>query len=325
MAFACVPQRTLSVSVTGGACALHCNHCNAHYLQHMVPVSEAQRILEAEHYPSILLSGGSDLTGRLPLVQQLPFIQWVHEQGIRINAHVGLQSDKEIRVLAPLFDKVSLDYVWDDETIHEVYHLRERSGADYLHAAYGWLDAMLVDEQAKMSRTPAASRGEAPPVLNSNTQGPEGSAERSAAEGRSAPRIKQKYSEDALTLARRRVNLHLTIGLKGGIVAGEVAAIDSLVAFEPAALIFLVLIPTAGTAYAQAPIVPIQDVESVFEHARKVLPETDLVLGCMHPRVAGYGSQLAQLAQRYGFRGVVGEKFPAHEVERVEECCVFYR
>ena len=300
MAFACVPQRTLSVSVTGGACALHCNHCNAHYLQHMTPVGEARRILEAGHYPSILLSGGSDLTGRLPLVEQLPFIQWVHAQGIRINAHVGLQSDEDIRVLAPLFDKVSLDYVWDDATIHEVYHLYERTGADYLHAARGWLDAMLADEEAKLSRPVDA------PSLEQTEKHP------------ASPM-------DALTRARRRVNLHLTIGLKGGALAGEVAAIDSLVGFQPASLIFLVLIPTEGTAYAHAPIVPIQEVESVVAYARERLPETDLVLGCMHPRVAGYGAQLAELAQRYRFRGVVGEKFPAEETERVEECCVFYR
>lgn len=289
MAFSCVPQRTLSVSVTGAACALHCNHCNAHYLQHMLPVDKARRILERGEYPSILLSGGSDLTGRLPLMEHLAFIQWVHDQGIRINAHVGLQSDEDIRVLSPLFDKVSLDYVWDDRTIHEVYHLHERSGADYLHAVRGWLDAMEADEQAKMSR--AANR----------------------------------HAGDARALARRRVGVHLTIGLKGGEVVGEYAAIDSLAPLEPASLIFLVLIPTERTAYAHVPLVPIGDVESVIRYARQRLPETDLILGCMHPRAAGYGRQLTELAQKYAFRGVVGERFASGELERVEECCVFYR
>ena len=70
-----------------------------------------------------LLSGGVDRDGRLPLTEQLPFIRWVRERGIHINAHVGLQSDEDMRVLAPLFDRVSLDYVQDDATIQEVYHL----------------------------------------------------------------------------------------------------------------------------------------------------------------------------------------------------------
>jgi len=277
MAFACVPQRTLSVSVTGGVCALHCNHCNAHYLQHMVPVAEARQALESGKYRSILLSGGSDVRGRLPLTEHLDFITWVHEQGIRINAHVGLQTDKDIRILAPLFDRVSLDYVWDAATVREVYHL-QRSGADYLHAARGWTDAFR-----------AANHPE------------------------------------ELASAKQRVNLHLTVGLKGGVVVGEYAAIDSLMAFQPASLIFLVLIPTKGTAYAELPLVPIDAVESVFAYARLKLPSTDLVLGCMHPRAKGYGEQLAHLAGKYQFRGVVGEKLRTQDAEQVEECCVFYR
>jgi uncharacterized radical SAM superfamily protein len=275
MAFSCVPIRTLAVSVTGGECALHCNHCGGHYLQHMVPVGAARRVLESGEYTSILLSGGADREGRLPLVEQLPFIEWVRQRGIRINAHVGLQSDEDMRVLAPLFDRVSLDYVWDDDTIHEVYHLA-RTGADYLHAAEGWTEALA---------------------------------------GGSSP--------EARALGRHRVNLHLTVGLKGGVLAGEFAAIDSLVAFHPASLVFLVLIPTEGTDYGNVPAVPVEAVESVFSYARKVLPSADLVLGCMHPRAAGYGDQLVQLAKQCGFRGVVGEKMP-DDGEQVEECCVFY-
>lgn len=278
MAFNCLPRRTLSVSVTGSECSLHCSHCNGHYLQHMVSVNAARRVLESGEYRSILLSGGSDSDGRLPLVEHLAFIAWVHEQGIHINAHVGLQSDGDIRMLSPYFDKVSLDYVWDDETIRDVYHLLERSGMDYLYAAQSWTNAF--------------SEGGDPVVLSS---------------------------------ARQRINLHLTIGLKGGVVVGEYAAIDSLVAFQPASLIFLVLIPTEGTAYGSVPVVPLDDVESVFAYAKLKLPLTDLVLGCMHPKAGGYGEQLARLARRYQFRGVVGEQARDEGADQVEECCVFYR
>ncbi len=277
MAFSCVPRRTLAVSVTGEECALHCNHCDGHYLQHMVPVGVARPVLETGEYSSILLSGGVDRDGRLPLTEQLPFIRWVRERGIHINAHVGLQSDEDMRVLAPLFDRVSLDYVQDDATIQEVYHL-QRTGADYLHTAEGWAAAFA------------------------GGQDPE-----------------------SQVAGRRRIVLHLTIGLKGGVLAGEFAAIDSLVAYHPASLVFLVLIPTEGTVYGNVPVVPVEAVESVFAYARKTLPSTDLILGCMHPRMAGYGEQLARLAAEYGFRGAVGEKTPGENSEQLEECCAFYR
>jgi hypothetical protein len=242
----------------------------------MVPVTVARRVLESGEYRSILLSGGSDPHGSLPLTEHLAFITWVHERGIRINAHVGLQSDEDMHALSPFFDKVCFDYVWDDGTIHDVYHL-QRSGADYLHAARGWTDAFL------------------------------------AAGG-----------SEALTSAKQRVNLHVTIGLKGGVVVGEYAAIDSLIAFQPASLVFLVLIPTEGTVYGCVPVVPIDAVQSVFAYARLKLPSTELVLGCMHPKVAGYGEQLAHLAGRYQFRGVVGEKSTTEDAEQLDECCVFY-
>jgi uncharacterized radical SAM superfamily protein len=243
----------------------------------MVPVGVARPVLETGEYSSVLLSGGVARDGRLPLTEQLPFIRWVQERGIHINAHVGLQSDEDMRVLAPLFDRVSLDYVQDDATIQEVYHL-QRTGADYLHAAEGWAAAFA------------------------GSQDPE-----------------------ALAMGRRRIVLHLTIGLKGGVLAGEFAAIDSLVAYNPVSLVFLVLIPTEGTVYGNVPLVPVEAVESVFAYARKALPSTDLILGCMHPRMAGYGEQLARLAAEYGFRGAVGEKTPGENSEQLEECCAFYR
>jgi len=277
MAFSCVPRRTLAVSVTGGECALHCNHCNGHYLQHMVPVGAARPVLESGEYTSILLSGGADRDGRLPLIEQLPFIEWVRRRGIRINAHVGLQSREDMRVLAPLFDQVSLDYVWDDDTIHEVYHL-DRTGAGYLDAAQGWVQAFAGDSSA-----------------------------------------------ETLALAHRSVNLHLTIGLKGGVLAGECAAIDSLVEFCPASLVFLILIPTEGTVYDSVPAIPMEAVESVFSYARKALPSTDFILGCMHPRAKQHGDQLVRLVRQYGFRGVVGETMSDSEAEQLEECCVFYK
>lgn len=274
--FLCIPRRTLSVSVTGEECALRCNHCGAHYLHHMVPVAAAQRVLEeSDEYGSILLSGGCDATGRVPLLEHLAFIQWVHARGIRINAHVGLQEDREIPQLAPYFDRVSLDYVWDEETIHSVYHT-QRHGTDYLHAVQAWIQAF-------------------------------------------------QRQNDTAQAAKRRVGLHLTIGLLGGKLAGELPAIASLVPLQPSTLIFLVLIPTEGTVYEGVPPVPLKEVETVFAYARQMLPGTGLILGCMHPKVHGYGEELAALAEKYRFLGVVGEPGTGMQREKIEECCAFYQ
>jgi uncharacterized radical SAM superfamily protein len=275
MSFVCVPKRTLAVSVTGESCSLQCNHCRARYLRHMVPVSSAQRVLESGEYASILLSGGSDCRGRIPLAESLTFIAWVKQRGIRINAHVGFQDPEDIVLLAPMFDKVSLDYIWDDETIREVYHM-ERTGEEYRQAAQLWLAEMLVGDP---------------------TGGVDG--------------------------AKRRLSLHLTIGLKGGVVTGEREAIDSLIPVAPASLVFLILIPTEGTPYEHVPLVPLDDIESVIAYARHRLPATDLVLGCMRPRVKGYGEELTRIAHRYDFRCIVGER-GERTIEELEECCVFY-
>jgi hypothetical protein len=45
----------------------------------------------------------------------------------------------------------------------------------------------------------------------------------------------------------------------------------------------------------------------------------------MYPRVDSYGEQLEHLSRQYQFRGVVGVKPSAEDVEQVEECCVFYK
>ena len=120
------PSATLPVSVTGTACALHCAHCDAHYLTGMRRLTDPA----LERARSLLISGGCDLQGRVPVLPHLASILRAGA-GKRLNWHVGLIDEETVRAIEPYVDVVSFDMVGDDETIREVYGL-ERTVADYV-------------------------------------------------------------------------------------------------------------------------------------------------------------------------------------------------
>jgi len=123
------PNRTAVISVTGGWCALNCAHCGGHYLRSMMPLGRAQ----VDGAKSLLLSGGCDAQGRVPLLEHLDEIRKLlgGQPGLRVNCHIGLISESEAQALAPLVDVFSFDFVGDEETIREVYGL-EKSVEDYI-------------------------------------------------------------------------------------------------------------------------------------------------------------------------------------------------
>lgn len=134
------PSQTLPVSVTGTACALNCAHCGSHYLRHMVPIQEASSDRRLDGASSLLISGGCDLDGRVPVMSHLPAIASLRS-GRRLNWHVGLLDDAELEAIRPLVDVVSFDFVGDDDTIREVYGLNQRV-SDYA-ASYQRLRASV--------------------------------------------------------------------------------------------------------------------------------------------------------------------------------------
>ncbi len=118
-----VPSKTLPVSVTGSSCALNCAHCGGHYLQHMVPVNQVAADARWPGSTSMLISGGCDAEGRIPLAPHLELLATLKGTR-RLNWHVGLVSPGELARIAPYADAVSFDFVGDDRTIAEVYGLR---------------------------------------------------------------------------------------------------------------------------------------------------------------------------------------------------------
>ena len=69
------PLDTAVLSLTGGQCALDCAHCGAHYLAHMAPVERALDDRHVRAATSLLVSGGSDSAGRVPLRPHLSTIR----------------------------------------------------------------------------------------------------------------------------------------------------------------------------------------------------------------------------------------------------------
>lgn len=124
------PSSTVAVSVTGRQCALHCAHCGRHYLAGMRPMPHALEIVRERRPKSVLLSGGCDLSGRVPL-GDWPRRVAESAPGVRINCHAGLVSDAEAEEIAQWADVVSFDVTTDQRVISQVYGLG-RSPEEYI-------------------------------------------------------------------------------------------------------------------------------------------------------------------------------------------------
>jgi len=125
------PRRFLPVSVTGSACALSCAHCRGKVLGGMVNVRAGQDLfslaagLQARGTQGLLLSGGSDRGGGVPLAAHLRHVPRIRgELGMKVIVHSGLVSPELAAALsASGVDGVMLDVIGADETLRDVYHL----------------------------------------------------------------------------------------------------------------------------------------------------------------------------------------------------------
>lgn len=131
-------RRFLPVSVTGGACALQCDHCRAAVLKGMPSVPAAGGLfplaqkLRAGGTDGVLVSGGSRRDGGVPLLRHVPDMRRVREElGMKVVVHSGLVDDATADGLAEAgVDAVMLDIIGADATVREVYHL-DRTAADF--------------------------------------------------------------------------------------------------------------------------------------------------------------------------------------------------
>jgi len=109
--------RTIPISLTGTHCGLMCSHCNAEYLKGMLTKEQALKLIKGKphYYTSALISGGSTAEGKVPIMQHLRFIKKLKQMGLKLN----------------YVDRLSFDFIYDDDVIHNVYHLLSKSKEDY--------------------------------------------------------------------------------------------------------------------------------------------------------------------------------------------------
>lgn len=131
------PHRFASISLTGQSCELMCEHCRGRLLVGMRPaltpdalLAQGQQLLE-QGCQGILISGGADADGAVPLKPHLSAIARLKEWGLRVIVHTGLPDRETARGLkAARVDQVLFDVVGDELTIRQVLHL-DRSPDDY--------------------------------------------------------------------------------------------------------------------------------------------------------------------------------------------------
>lgn len=132
-------ERFVSISVTGTACALACEHCKMHVLQGMTALSQFDGslfdlccALAERGARGVLISGGCDRNGRVPLLRHIPdLIRVRRELGFTIRVHPGLPDEETVAGLAEVdVDGAMVDIIGDDATIREVYHL-DATTAEY--------------------------------------------------------------------------------------------------------------------------------------------------------------------------------------------------
>ncbi len=131
------PYRFAAISLTGGSCSLGCEHCRGQLLKSMYAAPtgpELRRVaddLVARGCQGVLLSGGADRRGQVPLRDHMQAIGYLKEMGLKVIVHTGLADEATARELSAVaVDQVLVDVIGDEDTIRQVYHL-DRKPEDY--------------------------------------------------------------------------------------------------------------------------------------------------------------------------------------------------
>lgn len=139
-----------SVSITGSACALGCDHCGTKILAPMLPAGDPVRFahlvddLAGRDTRGLLVTGGCTPQGDVPLGPYLSGLRRAADLGMKVLVHTGLVDRSLARGLKEAgVAQVLLDLIGDAETIRRVYHL-DRRPADYRATLESLLDEGLT-------------------------------------------------------------------------------------------------------------------------------------------------------------------------------------
>lgn len=128
-----------SISVTGTHCSLNCLHCQGRLLERLIHVYSPEQLerkalkLYERGAKGILITGGCDDKGRVPLHQFLPAIKNITSKtDLMLIAHTGFLDVEDAQSLKESgIEGVALDVVGSEETALSVYGLKVKD-EDYL-------------------------------------------------------------------------------------------------------------------------------------------------------------------------------------------------
>ncbi len=122
-----------SLSVTGTSCSLKCEHCNGRLLTGMEPTLTPEVLLERCREikslggEGVLISGGSNSTGHVPLDQFGDAICRIKQElDLRVVVHTGLVTPKTALLLAEAqIDAAMLDIIGNADVASRIYHISD--------------------------------------------------------------------------------------------------------------------------------------------------------------------------------------------------------
>ncbi len=127
-------------SVTAGACALDCDHCQAKILEPMFPATSPEMLdrkvrdlILLQDLQGFLLSGGSNRRNEIKYERYLPVIEKLKRDFpyLKIAIHSALLDRSRARAMESAgVDTAMMDVIGAQETIRDVYHL-DRPVADF--------------------------------------------------------------------------------------------------------------------------------------------------------------------------------------------------
>jgi uncharacterized radical SAM superfamily protein len=120
-----------TISITGKACALNCDHCQGHILATMIPAPSPEELVETcqrldfEGNIGVLISGGSLPDGTLPWKPFIMAIRKVKDStDLKVTIHTGLIDGPTARRLDEAgVDEFLIDVIGSEDTMSAVYHL----------------------------------------------------------------------------------------------------------------------------------------------------------------------------------------------------------
>ncbi|MEM8688930.1 MAG: radical SAM protein [Pseudomonadota bacterium] len=120
-------------SITAGACALMCDHCQAKILEPMIPATNPEMLdqkvrdlILLQNLQGFLLSGGSNRHNEIKYERFYPVIEGLKRDfpHLKIAIHTALTDAPRARAMESAgVDTAMMDVIGAQETIEQVYHL----------------------------------------------------------------------------------------------------------------------------------------------------------------------------------------------------------